>query len=153
MASLARALLRGLRYRCPACGRGRLKARGKFPEGCLECSHVYLRDPGDWTGAAETSLLISIVVAFAFFFATIDADWSLATRQVSTAAVGLVALALVYPRLKGLWIGLIYYWDGPVRPPAREGSPVFDDRPPPDPPQRAKPHAVSGGAFKPRVRR
>ncbi len=44
---IARALLRGLRKRCPHCGKGPLFDRWRHLERCSHCGLVYERNPGD----------------------------------------------------------------------------------------------------------
>jgi len=53
-------LRRGLRQRCPVCGRGKIFA-GFFKtyERCPVCGFVYEREPGYYTGAMAVNLVVS----------------------------------------------------------------------------------------------
>lgn len=61
-------LWRGLRLRCPRCGRSKLFYRGyKMYTICPECGWVFEREEGYWTGAMAvnlvvTELLVAVVV-------------------------------------------------------------------------------------------
>src|SRR5918911_5369807 len=44
---ISTALGRGLRKRCPHCGKGRLFSRWSFLESCSVCGLVFARNPGD----------------------------------------------------------------------------------------------------------
>ena len=53
-------LRRGLRQRCPVCGRGKIFA-GIFKtyERCPVCGFVFEREPGYYTGAMAVNLVVS----------------------------------------------------------------------------------------------
>jgi len=103
------AVRRGLRLRCPACGRGKLLAGFLRPAAsCSECGEPtgdYRADDGP---AWATILIIGHIVSPMFFiFATQDAQASLiAFLVVAALVVGLTAFLL--PRMKGLFVGLIW---------------------------------------------
>lgn len=53
-------LRRGLRQRCPVCGRGKIfKGWIKTYERCSFCNYVYEREPGYYTGAIAVNLVVS----------------------------------------------------------------------------------------------
>lgn len=121
-----RAITRGLRLRCPACGRGRLKAKWiDFADACPECRHVYLRDPGDWTGAAEMTFILTVVAGGIAFFAF--SDFAPRVRVAATFAVALLAFALLFPRVRGMWIGVLSLWADPRATPAPAVHPYEND--------------------------
>lgn len=103
------AVKRGLRLRCPACGKGRLLAGYLRPaEGCSECGEPTGEIRADDAPAWATVLLVGHAVSPAFFlFATQDgqAGW-LAFLFIATLVIGLTALLL--PRMKGLFVGVIW---------------------------------------------
>ena len=63
---LGKVILRGLRQRCPRCGRGKLFVRGfKMYERCPSCGWVYEREEGYWTGAMAVNLVLTEIIAAA----------------------------------------------------------------------------------------
>ncbi|HWG89586.1 MAG TPA: DUF983 domain-containing protein [Candidatus Thermoplasmatota archaeon] len=114
MGGVAAALWNGVRLRCPHCGEGRIFARYlKVDEGCLECSHVYQRDPGDWTGSAETTVILSAGVALVLALVLRNVAPFKAMGLMWTGFLLWVSLfPLVFRRVKGLWVGLLYLWNG-----------------------------------------
>jgi uncharacterized protein (DUF983 family) len=103
------ALKRGLRLRCPSCGRGRLM-RGylKQAESCSECGEATGEVRADDAPAWATILLVGHLISPAFFlFATQDAGASwLAFIVIATLVVGMTLFLL--PRMKGLFVGMIW---------------------------------------------
>ena len=100
---------RGLRLRCPACGRGRLLAGYLRPAvGCSECGEPTGDIRADDAPAWATILLVGHIVSPLFFlFATRDPTIGLiAFASIATLVVALTALLL--PRMKGLFVGLIW---------------------------------------------
>lgn len=100
---------RGLRLRCPACGRGKLLAGYLRPaDQCSACGELTGEIRADDAPAWATILLVGHLVSPLFFlFATQNADASLMLFLViATLVVGLTLLLL--PRMKGLFVGLIW---------------------------------------------
>jgi len=102
---------RGLRLRCPNCGRGRL-FRGVYTTytRCAYCGWVFEREEGYWTGAMAVNLVITelLIAAFAIPMAIV-----LGTTQQPVAvpiAIGIaVSTALpfiFYRNAKSLWMSL-----------------------------------------------
>ena len=53
-------LRRGLRQRCPVCGRGKIfKGWIKTYERCPVCNYAFEREPGYYTGAVAVNLVVS----------------------------------------------------------------------------------------------
>ncbi|MEZ6031306.1 MAG: DUF983 domain-containing protein [Hyphomonadaceae bacterium] len=103
------AIRRGLRLRCPACGKGKLLAGYLRPaERCSECGEATGEIRADDGPAWATILLVGHLVSPAFFvFATADADAGLRIfLLVGAAVVG--ATLLLLPRMKGLFMALIW---------------------------------------------
>lgn len=100
---------RGLRMRCPNCGKGKLLAGYLKPAaGCSECGEPTGEIRADDAPAWATVLLVGHIVSPLFFlFATRDpAMGMLAFGAIAVLVVGLTAMLL--PRMKGLFIGLIW---------------------------------------------
>lgn len=100
---------RGLRMRCPNCGKGKLLAGYLRPAAaCSECGEQTGLIRADDAPAWATVLLVGHVVSPLFFlFATQDATASLMAFLLIAAVVVVMTFALL-PRMKGLFVGLIW---------------------------------------------
>jgi len=100
---------RGLRLSCPACGHGRLMAGYlRQAEGCFHCGERTGDIRADDAPAWATILLVGHLISPVFFvFATpkSDATW-LPFVVIAALVIGLTLLLL--PRMKGLFVGLIW---------------------------------------------
>lgn len=108
---LGRAMFRGLKGRCPACGEGRLFwAYLKVEPTCGECGHDLARYPADDGPAYFTILLVGhLIVAPLLLFPFI---WEAPLWFVLPATlipVALSTLALL-PLVKGAFIGLMHHF-------------------------------------------
>lgn len=103
------AIRRGLRLRCPSCGKGRLLAGFLRPAAeCSACGEATGQLRSDDGPAWATILLVGHLVSPAFFvFATADADTAL-KAFFFIAAVVIGATLLLLPRMKGLFMALIW---------------------------------------------
>lgn len=100
---------RGMRMRCPACGEGRLLAGYLKPAAtCSNCGEPTGDIRADDAPAWATILLVGHIVSPLFFlFATQDANAGLlAFFLIAAVVVGLTFTLL--PRMKGLFVGLIW---------------------------------------------
>lgn len=100
---------RGLRMRCPNCGKGKLLAGYLKPAaGCSECGEPTGEIRADDAPAWATVLLVGHIVSPLFFlFATQDP----AMGMVAFFAIAVLVLGLTFlllPRMKGLFVGLIW---------------------------------------------
>lgn len=103
------AIRRGLRLRCPACGRGKLLRGYLSPAvACTACGEPTGEVRADDAPAWATILLVGHLVSPAFFlFATQDAGASwMAFILIASLVVGLTLVLL--PRMKGLFVGVIW---------------------------------------------
>jgi uncharacterized protein (DUF983 family) len=112
-------LRRGLRQRCPVCGRGKIFSGWfKTYERCPVCNFAYEREPGYYSGAMAVNLVVSelLIVAIAVPLA--------ASQSVSMTV--LIALGVTLPFLlpllfyrptKSLWMSLDHF----IHPVSREG--------------------------------
>lgn len=103
---LAQGLGRGLRERCPQCGRGRLfRAYLKVDSPCKVCGHDNAQYPSDDAPPYFTILLMGHLVIgpmlFFRFIWTWPVQWVLLTTMPTIAVLTLVLL----PRVKGAVIG------------------------------------------------
>src|SRR5215471_16966944 len=89
-------LRRGLRQRCPVCGRGKVFSGWfKTYERCPVCNFAYEREPGYYTGAMAFNLVVSelLIAAIAIPLAVIQS-----VPLVILIALG-VTLAFLLPLL------------------------------------------------------
>ena len=106
--ALAPSVFRGVKGRCPACGKGRLfwkylKVNGR----CEACDHDLARYPADDGPAYVTILLVGhLVVVPLLFFPVV---WKNPFHSLPFLMTGLAIVTLsALPRVKGGWIGLMY---------------------------------------------
>lgn len=104
---LGKVVLRGLRQRCPRCGRGKLFAHGfTLYERCPVCGWVYEREEGYWTGAMAVNLVLTEILATALVFVLIFAR---APAWV-VFGIGLPLVALLpiifFRTTKALWMSI-----------------------------------------------
>jgi uncharacterized protein (DUF983 family) len=111
MTSVSRvsALARGLKHRCPHCGKGRLyRAYLKVADACTACGHELGQYRADDGPAYFTILLVGhLVVAPMLFFPIVWKAPLLIVLPLVVVSLALVSLALL-PRVKGVLVGLLY---------------------------------------------
>ncbi len=112
-------LRRGLRQRCPVCGKGKIfKGWFKTYERCPECGFVYEREPGYYSGAMAVNLVISelLIAAIAVPLAA-SQSVSLTTLIVLGLTLPFLVPLLFYRPTKSLWMALDHF----LHPVSREG--------------------------------
>lgn len=104
-------LLRGLRQRCPVCGRGKIFS-GIFQtyEHCLVCQFGFEREPGYYTGAIALNLAITelLIAAIAVPLAASETLSILALVLLGLVLTVLVPL-LLYRPTKSLWMAVDHF--------------------------------------------
>ncbi|HLE96642.1 MAG TPA: DUF983 domain-containing protein [Candidatus Thermoplasmatota archaeon] len=121
------AILRGIRLRCPDCGRGRI-FRSLFVEhrACPACGRVWQRDAGDWTGGAEIAFLLCAAILLGLLFALHRFAGLPAVAELGVLlAASVVVVPFTYRQVKGFWLGVLFAWEGPDPKPAREWAPEW----------------------------
>lgn len=103
------AVLRGLRGRCPECGRGRLFARYlKQAEACDACGaktgEIEAEDGPPWL----TVLLLGPFLAALTFISARQESWPLAVKLPALGVVAIGAVLMLLPRIKGGLIGALW---------------------------------------------
>jgi uncharacterized protein (DUF983 family) len=104
---LGKVVLRGLRQRCPRCGRGKLFRHGfTMYERCPSCNWLYEREEGYWTGAMAVNLVLTELIAAAIVI-------PLAAMQFNPwilygVGVPLIAVlpVIFYRETKALWMSI-----------------------------------------------
>lgn len=106
---ILRAMTRGLRGLCPACGEGRLFYRYlKIEPLCPACGHDLDQYPSDDGPAYFTILLVGQLVVTPLLLFHFIWQWPVAV-VVPLVLIPLATLTLVVlPRVKGAVIGLLY---------------------------------------------
>ena len=111
--STARLVARGLRLRCPACGRANL-FRGWFVmnETCSHCGRSFHRGPGYLLGSIYFNYGVTALLVIVLYFTLFYADW-LGDKEllVVSALVALVFPIWFFRYARSLWIAFDERWD------------------------------------------
>jgi uncharacterized protein (DUF983 family) len=104
-------MLRGLRGRCPHCGKGRLFYRYlKVEPVCQSCGHDLDRYPADDGPAYFTVLLVGHLVIVPFLILCAPLIWKANLWILIPSALGVAAAITLtaLPVIKGAVVGLLY---------------------------------------------
>jgi uncharacterized protein (DUF983 family) len=103
-------LARGLKRRCPMCGRGRaFNGFYRMRDRCPQCGYIFEREEGYWVGAVIMNFVF-VEAWFALLFVTIvfatapDIPW-VPLLIVAIVTNGILPVIL-YPYSKTLWMAL-----------------------------------------------
>jgi uncharacterized protein (DUF983 family) len=107
---LVTGVLRGLRRRCPRCGRGKaFSSYFTLRESCPVCGYGFYREEGYWVGAMIVNIAACILWFFVLFVGALAVTWP----DINWAAVLAIALVtngllpvLFYPQSKTVWMAL-----------------------------------------------
>ena len=97
---------RGLRQRCPVCGRGKIfSGIFKTYERCPVCGFVFEREPGYYTGAMAVNLVVSelLIVIIAVPLAASQAV-PVTTLIILGCTIPILLPLLFYRPTKSLWM-------------------------------------------------
>ncbi len=112
-------LRRGLRQRCPVCGRGKIfKGWIKTYERCPVCNYAYEREPGYYTGAVAVNLVVSelLITVIAVPMAA-SQTVPLSVLIVLGCTLPFLLPLLFYRPTKSLWMSFDHF----VHPASSEG--------------------------------
>ncbi len=104
-------LRRGLRQRCPVCGRGKIfKGWIKTYERCPVCNYAYEREPGYYTGAIAVNLAVSelLIAAIAVPLAA-SQSVSLTVLILLGCTLPFLLPLLFYRPTKSLWMSFDHF--------------------------------------------
>ncbi len=110
MRTVVTAVWRGVRRRCPRCGRGRLFKRFfSLVPRCPGCGLRFEREEGYWVGAmivniAVTELAFGVVLVAGIALWWPDVPW--VTLTVTAVVVNAVVPILFYPSSKTIWMAM-----------------------------------------------
>jgi len=116
-------LIRALRLRCPACGRGGVFRRGfeRAPD-CAACGRRLDRDEGHWLGGSEVHMVAAFGASVAVAFPLVLA-FDLPDAAVHALAAAHLAGSLAfYRRARALFLALDYALDPCPDPPRGPGG-------------------------------
>lgn len=104
-------LKRGLRQRCPVCGRGKIfSGIFKTYERCPVCGFVYERESGYYTGAIAVNLVVSelLIVIIAVPLAASQAV-PVTTLIILGCTLPILLPLIFYRPTKALWMSLDHF--------------------------------------------
>ena len=113
------AISRGLRKRCPNCGRGKVfSSFFRLNTNCSECGFRFEREPGYWTGAiamniAFVEVWVAILILGTVIATAPDIPWT--TVWIVGLGTNAVLPFLLLPYSRTLWMGLHMFYDPAVR--------------------------------------
>ena len=102
---------RGLRQRCPVCGRGKIfSGIFKTYERCPVCGFAFEREPGYYTGAMAVNLVVSelLIVIIAVPLAASQAV-SVTTLIILGCTIPILLPLLFYRPTKSLWMSFDHF--------------------------------------------
>ena len=97
---------RGLRQRCPVCGKGKI-FRGfiKTNERCPVCNFVFEREPGYYTGAIAANLIVTeLVIAAVAIPVAASRAVSIPIMVLLGATLPILLPLLCYRPTKSIWM-------------------------------------------------
>lgn len=110
---------RGLRQRCPVCGRGKIfKGFFKTYEHCPVCGFEFEREPGYYTGAVAINLVVSeLLIAIIAVPLAASQVVPISTLVILGVTLPVLLPLLFYRPTKSLWMSVDHFL-----------HPVGDDR-------------------------
>ena len=102
---------RGLRLRCPVCGRGKLfKTYFVMNPNCSTCGVSYAREHGQWVGSLDIN---TFVTAFILMIgAGFGPLWSLKTMLLVWCSAAIIVPIATFRFARGLWTAIVHLTGG-----------------------------------------
>ena len=102
---------RGLRLRCPVCGRGKLFATYfRMKDTCDVCGVGFSREHGQWVGSLDINRLLTAIVLMAGVgFGPL---WPLATSLLVWCTAAVVFPILTFRFVRGVWTAIVHLTGG-----------------------------------------
>lgn len=109
--SVARAMLRGWRGRCPNCGGGpMMESYLKVRRNCAACGQPLHHHKADDMPAWATIMVVGHVVVGGMFWVAVNWDVPLWVHWTIWPVLALAMTLLLLPRIKGMVVGLQWAW-------------------------------------------
>lgn len=102
---------RGLRLRCPVCGKGKLfRTYFRMYETCSTCGVGFAREHGQWVGSLD---LNTFVVAFVLMIgAAFSPLWPLGISLAVWGGAAIVVPLATFRFSRGLWTAIVHLTGG-----------------------------------------
>lgn len=102
---------RGLRLRCPVCGKGKLfETYFRMHPICSCCGVGFAREHGQWVGSLDIN---TFVVVFGLMIASaFSPDWSLPVTLAVWGAAAIVVPLVTFRFVRGLWTAIVHLSGG-----------------------------------------
>lgn len=102
---------RGLRLRCPVCGKGKLfRTYFAMYDHCSCCGVGFSREHGQWVGSLDINTLLTAVVLMAGV--AFGPDWPIATSLAVWCTAAVVFPILSFRFSRGLWTAIVHLTGG-----------------------------------------
>jgi uncharacterized protein (DUF983 family) len=102
---------RGLKLRCPVCGRGKLfHSYFVMNDQCACCGVGFAREHGQWVGSLDINTLLTAAVLMAGVgFGPL---WSVKTSLAVWCSAAVIFPILSFRFVRGLWTAIVYLTGG-----------------------------------------
>jgi uncharacterized protein (DUF983 family) len=102
---------RGLRLRCPVCGKGELfRTYFRMHETCSCCGVGFAREHGQWVGSLDINTFVvvfGIMIASAF-----SPDWPLPVMLTVWCSAAVIVPLITFRFSRGLWTAIVHLTGG-----------------------------------------
>ncbi|MEO8432064.1 MAG: DUF983 domain-containing protein [Acidobacteriota bacterium] len=104
-------LWRGLRLRCPVCGKGKLfKSYFAMQERCSACGVAFAREHGQWVGSLDiNTFLCAFLLMIGAGFGPL---WSLRTSLIVWISAAVLVPIATFRFVRGVWTAIVYLTGG-----------------------------------------
>ncbi len=111
-------LARGLRQRCPVCGRGAVfHSHFKMNRTCPVCHVIFWKQPGESLGAMYLDWAVAVgAFLVTWLIADLTLNLSEMAQLVLFGAVAAASVIICYPLTRSIWTVLVYI-SGGIEPP------------------------------------
>jgi uncharacterized protein (DUF983 family) len=102
---------RGLRLRCPVCGKGRLfRTYFRMYDNCSVCGVGFAREHGQWVGSLDINtfgVAVLLMIGAAF-----SPSWPLAVSLEIWCAAAVIVPLITFRFSRGLWMAIVHLTGG-----------------------------------------
>ena len=102
---------RGLRLRCPVCGKGKLfRTYFRMNDHCACCGVGFSREHGQWVGSLDINTLLTAVVLMAGV--AFGPQWDVRTSLIVWCTAAVVFPIISFRFVRGLWTAIVHLTGG-----------------------------------------